>query len=80
MKGEKIDAVKMTRDIQNLLSKRYNKNPEEEKRDLSAIRRKYGLKKEAAARKEVLVRQPMVDMFEPVYGIIPTLVTFPGFG
>lgn len=56
MKSEKIDAVKMMRDIRNLLSTKYNKNPEEEKRDLSAIRRKYGLKEEMVVRKEVLVR------------------------
>ncbi|MBU2495713.1 MAG: hypothetical protein ABIK20_01200 [Candidatus Omnitrophota bacterium] len=56
MKSEKIDAVKMMRDIRNLLSTKYNKNPEEEKKDLFVIRKKYGLKEEMAAHKEVLVR------------------------
>ncbi|MFH0797635.1 MAG: hypothetical protein V2A65_11405 [Candidatus Omnitrophota bacterium] len=54
MKGKKIDAVKMMRDIRDELSKRYSKNPEEEKRDLAAIRRKYGLKEVIQTRVPVI--------------------------
>ena len=39
----------MMRDIRDALSKKYNKSPEEEKKDLVAIRKKYGLKKEVMA-------------------------------
>ncbi|MCL4378395.1 MAG: hypothetical protein M1409_08485 [Actinobacteria bacterium] len=44
--NKKIDAVKMMRNIREELSKKYNKTPEEEQKDLVAIRKKYGLKKE----------------------------------
>jgi hypothetical protein len=44
MKDKKFDAVGMMREIRDKLSKRYAKDPEAEKRDLEAIRRKYGIK------------------------------------
>jgi len=44
MKDKKFDAVRKMREIRNKLSKIYSKNPEVEKRDLEAIRRKYGIK------------------------------------
>lgn len=44
MKNRKLDAGKMMRDIRNKLSKKYNRNPEAEEKDMAAVRRKYGLK------------------------------------
>ncbi|MBE0515827.1 MAG: hypothetical protein IBX41_00340 [Methanophagales archaeon] len=43
MKDKKFDAVKMMREIRDKLSKRYNEDPEAEKRDLQNIRKKYGI-------------------------------------
>ena len=43
MKGKKIDAVRMMREVRNKLSKRYSEDPEAERRDLQDIRRKYGI-------------------------------------
>jgi hypothetical protein len=44
MNDERFDAVGMMREIRDKLSKKYAKDPEAEKRDLEAIRRKYGIK------------------------------------
>jgi hypothetical protein len=44
MKDKKFDAVRMMREIRDKLSKVYIKDPEAEKRDLEAIRRKYRIK------------------------------------
>jgi len=44
MKDKKFDAVRMMREIRDKLSEIYGKDPEAEKRDLGAIRRKYGIK------------------------------------
>ncbi len=44
MKDKKFDAVKMMREIRDKLSEIYTKDPEAEKRDLEAIRRKYRIK------------------------------------
>jgi len=44
MKDKKFDAVRMMREIRDKLSKRYSEDPEAEKRDLEAIRRKYKIK------------------------------------
>jgi|LGVF01.1.fsa_nt_gb hypothetical protein len=41
---KKFDAVKMMREIRDKLSDIYSKDPEAEKKDLEAIRRKYGIK------------------------------------
>jgi hypothetical protein len=43
MKDKKFDAVKMMRKIRDDLSRRYNKDPETEKRDLQNVRKKYGI-------------------------------------
>lgn len=43
MKNKKFDAVKMMREIRDKMSKAYIKDPEAEKIDLEAIRRKYGI-------------------------------------
>jgi len=47
MKEEKIDAVKMMREIRDKLTKRYLENPELETTDLKKIRRKYKIKHKA---------------------------------
>ena len=47
MKEEKIDAVKMMREIRDKLTKRYLENPELEITDLEKIRRKYKIKHKA---------------------------------
>lgn len=39
--NEKVDAVKMMRDIRNKLHKDYEKDPDKRKRDLKSVRRKY---------------------------------------
>jgi len=44
MKDKKFDAVRMMREIRDKLSEIYSKDPEAEKRDLEAIRGKYGIK------------------------------------
>lgn len=44
MKDKKFDAVRMMREIRDKLSKRYSEDPEAEKRDLEAIRRRYEIK------------------------------------
>jgi hypothetical protein len=44
MKDKKIDTVRMMREIRDKLSEIYTKDPEAEKRDLEAIRVKYGIK------------------------------------
>lgn len=44
MKDKGFDAVRIMREIRDKLSKRYNKDPEAEKRDLQNIRGKYGIK------------------------------------
>lgn len=44
MKDKKFDAVKMMREIRDSLSKRYNEDPEAEKRDLEEIWKKYGIR------------------------------------
>ncbi len=44
MKDKRFDAVRMMRDIRDKLSEMYTKDPEAEKRDLEAIRRKYEIK------------------------------------
>jgi len=44
MKDKKFDAVRMMREVRDKLSEIYSKDPEAEKRDLEAIRRKYGIK------------------------------------
>lgn len=41
---KRFDAVGMMREIRDKLSKKYAKDPEAEKRDLEAIRRKYKIK------------------------------------
>jgi len=41
-KDKEFDAVRMMREIRDKLSKRYSEDPEAERRDLEAIRRKYG--------------------------------------
>jgi phosphoribosylformylglycinamidine (FGAM) synthase PurS component len=43
-KIKKFDAVKMMREIRDKLSEKYLANPEIEEMDLSAIRKKYGIK------------------------------------
>lgn len=49
MKKEKIDAVKLMRDIRDKLTKRYLENPDLEIIDLEKIRRKYKIKKKPKA-------------------------------
>ena len=44
MKNKNFDAVRMMREIRDKLSEIYTKDPEAEKRDLEAIRVKYGIK------------------------------------
>lgn len=44
MKDKKFDAVRMMREVRDKLSEIYTKDPEAEKRDLDAIRRKYKIK------------------------------------
>ena len=44
MKDKKFDAVRMMREIRGKLSEIYSKDPEAEKRDLEAIRKKYKIK------------------------------------
>lgn len=44
MKDKKFDAVRMMREIRDKLSKRYNEDPEAERRDLQDVRRRYGIK------------------------------------
>jgi hypothetical protein len=41
IKNNKIEAVKMMREIREKMATEYNKNPEKENVDLRAIRRKY---------------------------------------
>ena len=48
---EKIDAVKMMRDIRDSLSEEYNKYPEKEEKDLIEIRKKYGFKRKTSVGK-----------------------------
>jgi len=43
MKDKKFDAVRMMREIRDKLSKKYGEAPEDEKRDLQDIRKKYGI-------------------------------------
>jgi hypothetical protein len=43
VKDKKIDVVRMMREIRDKLSEIYTKDPEAEKRDLEAIRVKYGI-------------------------------------
>ena len=40
-KTKKFDAVRMMRDIRDKLSKRYNSNPDVEKKDLAIVRKRY---------------------------------------
>lgn len=40
-KDKKFDAVKMMRDIRNILHEEYKKNPKKRKIDLERIRKKY---------------------------------------
>lgn len=40
---KKLDAVKLMRDIRDLQHKRYEKHPELREKDLSRVRKKYGL-------------------------------------
>ena len=51
MENKKIDAVKMMREIREKLSRKYARDPEAEKRELEAIRKKYGLKEKVVASK-----------------------------
>jgi len=44
MKDKNFDAVRMMREFRDKLSEVYTKDPEAEKRDLEAIRLKYGIK------------------------------------
>lgn len=44
MNNKRFDAVEMMREIRDKLSKRYAEDPEAEKRDLEAIRKRYGIK------------------------------------
>ncbi len=44
MKDKKFDTVRMMKEIRDKLSEIYTKDPEAEKRDLEAIRKKYGIK------------------------------------
>ncbi len=48
MKNKKFDTVKMMRDIRDELSKKYNKYPKSEQKDLKVIRDKYKLTKKKA--------------------------------
>jgi len=41
MKDKKFDAVKFMRDIRDELSRNYNKEPEQQNKDLALIRKKY---------------------------------------
>lgn len=41
MNNKKFDAVKMMRKIRDELSRKYNEDPEAEKKDLQSIRKKY---------------------------------------
>jgi hypothetical protein len=45
MKKKKFDSVKLMRKIRDKLSERYLKNPEQERKDLEQIRRKYHIKR-----------------------------------
>ena len=40
-KDKKFDAVKMMRDIRNILHQEYEKNPEKRNQDLERVRNKY---------------------------------------
>lgn len=44
MKDKEFNTVRMMREIRDKLSKRYNEDPEAERRDLQDVRRKYGIK------------------------------------
>jgi hypothetical protein len=46
---EKIDTVQMMRKIRDKLSAKYSMRPDDEEKDLVAIRRKYGIKKKSSA-------------------------------
>jgi hypothetical protein len=45
-KRKKYDAVKMMREIRDELSNKYNRNPEQQQKDLQAIRKKYNFQKD----------------------------------
>lgn len=53
MKDKTFNAVKFMRDTRNELSKRYLKEPAEQERDLSRIRKKYGKFKRTADNKQL---------------------------
>ena len=40
---KKINAVKMMREIRDILSNQYVNNPEKERKELEIIRKKYGI-------------------------------------
>jgi len=47
-KDKKFDAVKMMRDIRNILHKEYKKNPNKRKIDLERIRKRYKISNSAS--------------------------------
>jgi ribosome recycling factor len=53
MKAKSFDAVKFMRERRDELSRKYSKNPETQKEELSQIRRKYNAFKHIAAKASI---------------------------
>lgn len=58
MKNKKFDAVEITREIRDKISKIYVEDSETERRDLKTIRIKYGVKKKEEGQYQQFIKNP----------------------